>query len=176
MYEKNILIKGKHATYMKELVSTIDSNIASGIFKRNLDVYLIAPIVGKVYGRKVSPDSGDDSTSIHVEQLLGASDELDANFRTIILLEDKEKLDTNQRVDRAFKYDRDEEKRKPYDEVMNQYILGGIEILHEKIIEDAKSTDDIVMNLFSFFMDFDDRYRDLIDFDELENLCKKSGK
>lgn len=176
MFEKNILIKGKHATYMKALVANVDSNVGTGIFKRNLDVYLMAPIVGRLYGRKALPDDSNDSTSIHTEQLLAETDELEANFRTIILLEDRDVVDINKRVEQSFKYDRDVEKRKPYDEIMEQYILGGIEVMYEKILEDANDTDKVIMNLFEFVMDFYDKFGKEIDFDALEVLCQKSSK
>lgn len=176
MYERNILIKGKHATYMKELVANIDTNIGQGIFKRNLDVYLMAPIVGMLYGRLADQDnSSADSTSIHTEQLLGESEELEANYRTIMLLHDQTQEDIEKRIERAFKYDRNEEKRKMGDDIFERYMLGGIEVLHEKLLDNAKDMDDIVMKLFEFINDFDQRYLEKIAFDELERLCQKSA-
>lgn len=177
MYENNIQIYGKHATYMKELVAKLDSNIAQGIFKRNLDVYLLAPIVGKLYNRKSNVDrSINDSTSIHTEQMNRVMSSLETNYRTIMLLEERENNSLETRMDNAFKYDRKEDLRKPGDEIFNQYVLGGIEVLHEKLIEGIEDIDQLVERIFYFFDEFQTRYEEKIDFDEIEELCSKSSK
>lgn len=177
MYESNILIKGRHATEMKELVAKWDNNLSQGFFKRNLDVYLVAPIIGKIYGKKAEVDTTvDDSTSIHTEQMNREMDSLEANFRMITLLEKKDTVSIDERTSNAFRYDRDEEKRKPFDDEFEKYVLGGIDILHEKLMKDAKTVDDYVRNLFEFVEDFKEHYQNRFDFDEIQELCKESGK
>ena len=177
LYEDNIYIKGRHATRMKELVAKFDGQLSQGLFARNLDVYLIAPIVGKIYGWKDNVvTSVADSTSIHVEQMNREMENLLANFRTLALLENKDKLDIDTRTSNAFRYDRDDEKRKAIDAEFEKYVLGGIDVLYEKLFENAKTTDDFVMNIFNFVDDFERNYASRFDFEQIEELCKLSKK
>lgn len=173
MFEKNLYFKGKHATYMKELVAKFSSNFSQGIFSRNLDVYLLAPIVGKLYNRKGDVDSEiKDDTSIHTEQMNPVMDQLEFNYRTIILLENKESTNIEARIDKAFRYDRNPEKRADGDKIFEQYVLGGIEVLYEKLMEGTNNTDDYIKNIYEFISDFNRRYYEEIDTQEIYKMCK----
>lgn len=172
MYEKNLYFKGKHATYMKQLAAKFSENIKVGIFKRNLDVYLLAPIVGMAYGRQADVDNGkDEPTSIHTEQLIEEMTNLEMNYRTILLLHDKDKLDVETRITRAFRYDEDSEKRKEGDEIFESYVRGGIEVLYEKLIAPSSLMEDYYKNLFDFVMEFDQKWKDCYSVEEISVLC-----
>lgn len=173
MFEKNIYIKGKHATYMKLLAAKFNSEFSQGIFERNLDVYLLAPIVGRLYNSKSPVDTETkDDTSIHTEQMNRVIDQLEFNYRTIMLLEDKENIDIETRIDKAFRYDRNPEKRADGDKVFEQYVLGGIEILYEKLMEGTNETDEYLKNIYEFVKDFNRRYYEIIDNQNIYDMCK----
>ena len=174
IYEKNIMIKGRHATRMKALASKFDDNLTNGLFVRNLDVYLTAPIVGKIYGRKAEVDTTDgDTTTIHTEQMNREMDNLLSNFRLLTILENKDVVDLDERISNAFRYDRDDQKRQPIDESFEAYLLGGIDVLYEKLVESSHSTEDYVKNLFDFYDDFRAQYANKIDFEKIDELCAK---
>ena len=46
MFEKDIIITGTHASYIKEMKEV------AGLFARNLDIYMLAPIMGFLNNRK----------------------------------------------------------------------------------------------------------------------------
>ncbi len=173
MFKKNIILKGKHAEYMKKLHSIL--NVSNGIklFNRNLDVYIFAPIIGIVYGRTALVDNElKDDTSIHTEQLQGELDVLTYNYRLIMLLAQKDTLSLEERMDRAFRYDKDEGKRKAGDELFEQYVLGGIEVLYEKIMEESKEMDQYLQNIFKFISEYNERYNSMIENDKIYDLCR----
>jgi hypothetical protein len=173
MFEKNIVIKGRHAKYMKELAAKFSSDMSQGIFARNLDVYLLAPIVGKLYNKKSEVDNEfKDDTSIHTEQMYPVMDQLEFNYRTIILLENKASTNIETRIDKAFRYDRNDEKRLAGDKIFEQYVLGGIDVLHEKLMEGVTENDDYLKNIYQFVCDFNRRYYKQVDPEEIYNLCK----
>lgn len=171
MYDKMLIFKGKHATYMKQLAAQFSEKMSTGIFKRNLDVYLLAPMVGMAYGRRAAVDNGEDFTRIHAEQLNGEMPNLEMNYRTIMLLHDKDKLDAETRVARAFRYDEDNEKRKEGDEIFESYVRGGIEVLHEKLIAPSEQVADYYRNLFAFMEEFDAKWKDSFSVEEIDGLC-----
>lgn len=178
MYEKNILIKGKHADYMKKLVASFDGSLSQGIFIRNLDVYLLAPIVGVIYGRraKVDNDSRDiQPTSIHTEQLNREMDQLELNYRILMMIISKEILNTETRINRAFRYDRDVERRKDGDEIFEEFVLGGIEVLFEKLLENTSDISDYLMRLHSFVNEFYLNFYNTLDYENIYKLCKLSN-
>ena len=174
LFSKQIMIHGKHATFMKELVNQFDTNQKRGFFKRNLDVYLTAPIIGKLYNRKAEIDrETDDNTRIFLEEMNKVHDELVYNYRLIVLLEDRDSVDIEERCNRAFRYDKNSEKRAYGDSVFNSYLLGGIEVLHEKLLGKGVTTDDRIENLFNFVEDFS-LYENDIDYDEIIRLSQLS--
>ena len=163
MFKKNVLIKGRHAEYMKRLAAVIDADTSARLFERNLDVYILAPIVGLAYGRTAKVDTENkDETSIHTEQLQGELDVLTYNYRLVMLCAQKETQSVEERTDRAFRFDRDEEKRRIGDEVFQSYILGGIEVLREKLLVDTSELEDYLNNLYEFCNEYNERYNSLI--------------
>lgn len=174
LYAKQITITGKHATYMKDLANPFDTKLRKGFFQRNIDVYLTAPIVGKLYNRKADPDhSSDDNTKIFTDELNREMDELVFNYRLIVLLEDADSVDIEERCNRAFRYDKNSEKRALGDEVFQSYLLGGIEVLHEKLFDKGLTVDERIENLYDFANGFT-MYEDDINYDEIIKLSQLS--
>ena len=85
---------------------------------------------------------------------------------------DKETLSVEERINRAFRYNRNEEKRPECEKIYMSYVLGGIEVLYEKLIEPSNTLDDYVMNLYRFTSDFKKRYYEESVNEEIYELCK----
>ena len=145
MFDKEYAFKGSHAEKVIKLTAKIDDR--NQIFKRNYDVYLMAPIVGFLYQRKAETDnSGDKTTKIFPEILMNNSDDLAFNYRLIMLLDKKNEPDIEGRVDKAFRlYNSD--KAADYEKLYDQYVLGGVDVLYEKIIGTGTSAADYLSNL-----------------------------
>jgi hypothetical protein len=56
LFNRDYSFRGTHADKVIELTATFDDK-GNKLFIRNLDVYLLAPIVGFLYGRKSNLDS-----------------------------------------------------------------------------------------------------------------------
>lgn len=151
IFDKNILIVGKHSAY-------IDLLKEKGFFKRHLDAYINAAIIGFQYNKKSIEDTKsevykDKRTQIHTEQLIGESTTLEFLYRLIMLLDSQKELSLEERISRAFREDSIEEINDKHKENMNlfkSYVLGGIEILYEKIIEKGATEQDLMKNAFEF--------------------------
>lgn len=94
MFDREYSFRGKHAQYVKDLV---DKDKA-GLFNRNIDVYILAPIIGYLYGRKAKEDTGELTTKIFAEQLHKEQIKLKFIYRLIMLLDDTYELTTEEKL------------------------------------------------------------------------------
>jgi hypothetical protein len=151
IFDKNISIVGKHSYYLDLLKE-------SGLFKRHLDVYINAVIVGFQYNRISQEDNKsehfkDARTQIHTEQLVKETTTLEFIYRLIMLLDKKETISIEDRISRAFREDAIEEISDKHQENMHlfkSYVLGGLEILYEKILEKGTTDQDYMKNAYEF--------------------------
>lgn len=172
MFDKEYSFKGKHADYVDKLTTILDTETSLKIFNRNLDVYIFSPLVGLVYGRKASIDnSSDNTTKIFTDQLLKEQLTLNYNYRLVMLVDQNKSLSIEDRLNKAFKYDNAVEKRITGDDLFNSYVLGGVEILYEKIIENANDIDEYLINVYKFMSEFNSRYNQSIDDETIYNFC-----
>lgn len=180
MFNREYQFKGKHADIVVLLTSELDTKTKFKLFERNIDVFILAPIVGFIYGRRSEVDTSgvvknDTLKKINFEQLSKESDALNFNYRLIMLLHDKENIDIEERMNRAFRYSNDDENKKVGDSIYESYVLGGIDVLKEKLLDGATYVDDYINNLYKFIEDYNQRYSIISDDDILE-LCKKAGE
>lgn len=176
MFDKEYSFKGTHAEKVNKLTAKFDDK--NQLFKRNLDVYLMAPIVGFLYQRKAEPNNGDGSqkpTKIFPEQLIGSGDDLAFNYRLIMLLDQKNADKIDERVDKAFRLFKSEQARED-EKLYEQYVLGGVDVLYEKLIESASNSEDYLKNLYDFMEEMNNRYNQTIDADQISELCKLAKK
>lgn len=176
MFDKEYSFKGTHADKVNKLTAKFDDK--NQLFKRNLDVYIMAPIVGFLYQRKAEPDNGDGTqkpTKIFAEQLINNTDNLAFNYRLIMLLDKKNAETANERVDKAFR-NYNSLQAQSDEELYEQYVLGGVDVLFEKLIETARNTEDYLKNLYDFMEEMDERYNQTIDLDQTGELCKLAKK
>lgn len=168
MFTHDYSFKGSHAEKVKALV-THKFDKEHSLFERNMDVYLLAPIVGFLYNRKADIDrSKSATTNILAEIMIKYKKELTFIYRLIMLLDKDYEPNPENRINKAFRdYTKDnQEDIEEYD----RYVRGGVDILFEKLMNDATQADDYIRNLYEFMVDFEDRYSQ--NSDEIMDLCK----
>ena len=171
MFDKEYSFKGSHAAKVNQLTSKFNQN-GNQLFDRNFDVYLIAAIVGFIYARKSELDKvSEPTTKIFVEMLIKEQDSLKFNYRLIMLMDKNNEPDLEKRIEKAFRLYGSPEAHAD-EQLYEQYVRGGIDILHEKLIVQANNEDDYLKNLYDFLEEFEIRYNQSISTDEILNLCK----
>ena len=176
MFDKEYSFKGTHAEKVNKLTAKFDDK--NQLFKRNLDVYMMAPIVGFLYQRKSESNNGDGSqkpTKIFPQQLIENGDDLASTYRLIMLLDKKNAESIDERVDKAFRLFNSPQAEND-EKLYEQYVLGGVDVLYEKLIEPATNTEDYLKNLYDFMEEMDDRYNQSIDVDQISELCRLAKK
>lgn len=162
MFDNDIKITGKHASYIKFLAQKTTAlnkdALSAGIFKRYIDVYMAGAIIGAVKNRKVEADNSvDDSANILAAAVIGEQAKLKFLYR-IVMLTDDTMLTPDVRIDKAFRYDGDAEKVKEGMAIFNSYARGGIEWLYENITDGALSQEDYVRRLVEIVTEYNDDY------------------
>lgn len=170
MFDKQYRFTGTHAQMVNDLTAVFDESSNSKLFERNLDVYMNAPLVGFIYKRKgiKNSDSKIKDQNVFPEQLINNSDTLEYVFRLILLLDDEYEPDKEARLDKAFKFfGKDERDLSLFDE----YVLGGVEFFHEKLIQNSNKPADYVDHLFDFLEDFNEIVNKDITSEDVVKLC-----
>lgn len=169
--------KGKHAEYVSRLTSEFDKNKFK-VFNRNIDVLIFSSIVGFLYNRRAEIDNNNEirPVKINFQQLTREQNILEYNYQLIMLLYNKESIENEERLNRAFRYVDDREKRKVGDEVYLSFVLGGVEVLYEKILENTSNPEEIINNMYCFIKELNERYNQDIDEDILRNLCNNAKR
>lgn len=175
MFEGNYQFHGKHAIYVKMLTNEFEEG---KLFETFVDLYTLAAIVGFVYDKRGKRDVGSEKANILAEQLTNRKNQIVSNYRMIMLLYDKENVDINERINRAFRYDNNKEKRKVCDEIYDSFVLGGLEKIFEKVFETLdvdRAELDIekeAKNFYSFIDEFETRYETKKTDMQILDLCK----
>lgn len=100
MFDKEYAFKGTHAEKVNALTQKFDDD--TKLFNRNLDVYLMAPIVGFLYQRKSELNTGK-IVRINFGEISKVINELWFNYRLIILLDKENEPDEEERINKAFR-------------------------------------------------------------------------
>lgn len=134
-FDKEYSFKGKHAKYVIEL--------ANAIFKRNVDILILAPVLGLIYNRTAYEDTSSEfisiNTKIFAEQMVKEQEKILFNYRLCMLLE--ENTDNKTKIDNTFRYYNEVGNKEVFEKNIdryNSYILGGVEILYELMIKENK--------------------------------------
>lgn len=161
MFDKEYTFIGKHADYVKKLTSNpfSDDVKQKGIFQRNVDVFMVAPFVGVLNNRKSIQDNDGSklTTKIFTDQLTSRLTELNFILATVIL-NDRELVSNQEKIENAFKKIYEDKYKDEIYKKFNEYLLGGVEILYEKIIVGTTSFDDVISNFNIFIEDFNSIY------------------
>lgn len=168
MFDKEYSFRGEHAKRVNQL--TAKFNDSSKLFDRNFDVYLIAPIIGFLYGRKADIDTNsEETTKIFPDILIRNNEDLMFNYRLVMLLDKAYEPNIDRRIDKAFRLFGKAES-KPDEELFDSYVRGGVDVLYEKLIQNANTPDDYLTNLYDFLEEFDERYN--VNAEGIADLCK----
>lgn len=170
MFDKQYRFTGTHAKMVSDLTAVFDDSSKSTLFEHNYDVYINAPLIGFLYKKRgvKNTNSGIADQNVFPEQVIKYSDQLQYVFRLILLLDSDYEPDEGKRLDKAFRFfGKDEEDLKRFDE----YVLGGVEVLYEKLIKNATKPSEYIDNLFDFLEDFNDMFNDGITNEDVISLC-----
>ena len=158
MFDTNILIKGKHASYTKflcEKTKLLGENTAkngAGVFKRFVDVLMVAPIFGVLNNMRADEDkTNDDRANILAEQVVREKSNLEFVFKLVMLNDNSKKLNADEKINFIFRQNGD------FDLFMS-YVRGGIEYLYDFFTDGASAKNDYYEKIIS-----------LIDNTQLEN-------
>lgn len=132
-FKKSVQIRGKHAKMAGEL--WIKDNYQESYFKRLIDLYMIAPVIGFRMNRKAEADkSGEEEKTIFAEQIILEKDNLDFILQLILILEYSDKLPARTCIDKGFRSVEKKEEFDQYNKLFHDYMRGGIEELYERLV------------------------------------------
>lgn len=132
-FKKEFEFKGKHARMASEL--WIANDYKNTYFKRLIDLYILAAVIGIRVDRKAEEDySPFEPKSIFPEQMLKAKEDLDFIMQMMLMLEDGEKRSKEERVKLAFRGAETKEEYERYYDLFNSYVRGGVEELYDRLI------------------------------------------
>ncbi len=163
MFGDRYYFKGQHALRTRELTQVFDPVNRLKFFPKTEDVYANAPLVGFLYQRKANVDeeTRNESTGKVYElelmkvPMMRIKPEATFNFQMIMLLDTEYEPDFEKRIDKAFRHMGEN----PKDEkIFQQYLLGGVDVLYEKLIEGAKSTEEQIRRLYDFIQEFQEKF------------------
>ncbi len=144
MFEGDLTIYGKHATYIKYLVNDAKA------FKRYIDVYMVGAVMGTLHDRRAEQGDSTDRARIYADAFNTEYVKCNELFKTVILNDTYKDWSDEERVNICFRFrDKMDEHAVPpvtKEEVdymkeafslFNCYVLGGIEILYENFSTNA---------------------------------------
>ena len=78
-------------------------------------------------------------------------------YRLIMLLDKKHEKSVEARINKAFR-DYGKAEAEADELLFDSYVLGGVDLLYEKLLEKGHSEEDYINNLYEFLSDFNERY------------------
>lgn len=173
MFREQYRFTGTHADMVNELTSIFDNSAKAKLFEHNYDVYINAPIIGFLYRRKGEKNYSSDipNQNIFPEQMINNSDQLIYLLRLILILDSEYEPDEQKRLDKAFRcLGENKEDLKLFD----SYVLGGVEVLYEKLISESSGMGDYINRLYDFIEEFHERFNEDISNEVILELCRKN--
>ena len=179
MFDKEYSFKGKHADMVNKLKSEFSTLNEDGtkihgnsFFDTNYQIYELAPIIGFCYQQKGTIDKDNNNTSkIFPGEMIKYKDNFEFCFNLIMLLDKENEPDETKRIKKAFNKNVSSEDEQLYE----SYVLGGVEILYEKLIQNANTTADYINNLCDFLEDFNISFNEKLDLDKILETAAKSS-
>ena len=172
LFTKDYHFYGKHANAVKQLTAQFDKE--HKIFETNMAVYKLAAIVGFLYNRKANLDNTKtdgqvSETRIFAEKMIKERNNLEFTYRLIMLLDKDYEPDLDKRVNKAFR----DYANEPQEDIerFEQYVRGGVEVLHEKIYVPSTQPEDYINNLYDLILDVESHWHDRISSENILELC-----
>lgn len=133
-FSSDVTFTGKHADYIDELWKQND--IQKSYIKTLYEMYVLATIIGLREKRMAASDkSSDNKRSILAGQLYNNRNDLLMIMKAVLLLDESSNLSKDERVTRAFRGPFTDEEFDENVNLFNSYTRGGIEYLHEMLVE-----------------------------------------
>lgn len=170
MFENDYTLNGKHATYMKYLVND------AKLFNRYIDVYMNGAVWGLLYGRISENDNSSDRARIYADAFANERDTCIFLYRMLMLLDDSTGIPDSEKVNRAFRYDSQPEKKGLFEDNMrlfHKYIRGGIEVLFEQLTEGCTNQHDYLAKAHDTMTNFKKELEGINYGNELEKLVRR---
>lgn len=186
MFENDYTITGKHATYLKFLAvkntkEDPDSAVTTSarLFERYIDVYMNAVVWGLLYSKTAKRDTtSEDRARIYADAFVNERDNCVLLYRMVMLIDRTVDIPTEERVDRAFRYDTQEDKVEKFKENMelfNDYVRGGIELIYEQFTDGCSTRDDYLNKTYDILTTFKEEIEGKSYEEELGKLIKQSN-
>ena len=183
MFENDYTITGKHATYLKSLVRKSIKDDSDGsektlapLFDRYIDVYMNAVIWGLLYSRTAERDtSSGDRARVYADAFANERDNCVFLYRMTMLLDSTIDITQEERFNRAFRYDTQEDKKEDFKENMelfNAYVRGGIEQMYEQFTDGCISGDDYLLKTYEILERFKSEIEGKLYEEDLAKLIK----
>ena len=160
MFDKDMQIRGKHATYWKALTqlpgNAVETSKNFKIFENYIYVYMVAPIIGLLNGRKGEYDPNDsskDTAGMLAEIQIKNGSKLRYIYRLIILSDDSLGMTDEEKINMAFREDDNAEAVKKGMDLYMAYFLGGLEVLYETFVQECVTEEDYITKMFDFISD-----------------------
>lgn len=161
MFDKDMQIRGKYATYWKALTqlpgNAPETSKNFKVFENYIYAYMVAPIIGLLNGKRCDYDSEDeskDTAGMLAEIQIKNSSKLKYIYRLIILTDDSIGLSDDEKINLAFREDNNEESVKKGMELYTSYFFGGLEIMYNEFVQECITDDDYVKKMFDFVSEF----------------------
>lgn len=131
LFLKDFSFTGRHAERVIALTKEIDSESHARLFTSNVELFILAVLVGIKFNKKSKPDT-DKATNTKVlnGQFLSHDADLRTAFKFAMLLGNQEEYDEMQRLSKAF---RNPETDQNYTE-FHEYLLGGVDELYDRLM------------------------------------------
>lgn len=183
MFENDYNLTGIHATYLKYLAvknsresDGTENSSSARLFERYIDVYMNAAVWGLLYSRMAKRDnSSDDRARIYADAFANERDNCVFLYRMVMLLDKSVELSSEERIDRAFRYDTQPEKEdlfKQNMELFNDYVRGGIEIMYEQFTDGCTTREDYLTKTYEIMSMFKKEIEGMSYEEEIANLLK----
>lgn len=161
MFDKDMQIHGKYATYWKALSqlpgNAVETSKNFKIFENYIYVYMVAPIIGLINGRKGQYDPADDSkdtAGMLAEVQIKNAYKLKYIYRLLVLSDDSLGLTEEEKINMAFREDNNEESIKKGMDLYTAYFFGGLEVLYEEFVQKCITEDDYIRKMYEFVSEF----------------------
>ena len=165
LFMDDYLFVGSHEEKARKLTSEIDNASGAKIFSSAVELYMTAAIIGSYYDHRSPREKGDKTYRIMQNQFSNHYYQLIYIYKLVMLSEKDLSLEPIDKINNAFRYYDNPENMKKFEE----YMLGGIEILYDKLFVSTNSSYDDFLNsvnkLMSEFKNVTKKDEPDIDFD-----------
>lgn len=161
MFDQDVVIHGKHATYVKFLVND------KSVFSRYIDVYMVGSIIGLLKNHYAEVDKASaDEAKIFVSQFARERTKCEFLYRLVMLMDEADRLTPEERLKRAFQDDEsDPESLAKNMGRFDGYVRGGIEYLSDRFSR-CTTDEDYRDEMYRLVKDFEQTH-DGYDYDEV---------